>query len=146
MKIGDKLFMVNRDDRYSSLEDHNFNIIEVSAVMQCRGIQLVTFGNLRKFSIDPEHFIEEMGRTKKDVIHYGRRYSPDGVIVVKTNSLEDAAQKISKENNNTYWRIEDAKPELKNLISGQLEVLIRREKDLKDLITKIKQVLNEYDK
>lgn len=142
MRVGDKLYRVNRDNRNSRLEDHNFIIIELTGHLKVGFTNLLCFGYLDQLNLCPSDLIKSMRNSNGDVIHL-RNGDRGGVIVVKADSLEEAATKISEVDRSVYIQKEDAREEVKTLLQGELKAMMGRQKSLEETINQISESLKE---
>jgi hypothetical protein len=149
MKIGDNLYVVNKDDRTSSLDEHNFKILELKCIFKVNDFTTLKYfvarwGNsgrdrFGKF-IHPFDALKEIYDKNKTII----KTWADGDIVVTTHeTMEELKDDLTGGFDNIYINKDDAKDELKFLMTKHLETLKDRHLGLTETIEKLNKNLKE---
>jgi hypothetical protein len=150
MNIGDNLYIVNRDDRISSVDEHNFKILELKCIFKVSEFTTLKYFVSRwgssgrdqfgKF-IHPFEVLREIKSDNKTIIKSWR----DGEVVVTTHeTMEELKDDLSGGFDKIYVSKDDAKDEIKSLLTMHLETLKSRETDLKETIEQLNRNLKEF--
>jgi hypothetical protein len=144
MKLGDKIFKVNRDDRLSDVDTHDFIVLELRAQIQVNSFQTLSYFSARHFSDDTSRFLKPqpiMGDVQKNGGTLYIRHFEGDIIVTMEKTLKDLSKVLKEKHSMFYTTKEDAKPEIYDIMKQQLAVMERKAETLVKEIECVKGIL-----
>lgn len=143
INIGDKLFQVNRDDRTHGVDDHLFNELECKGIFKINDIVTIRYlGKVIDLHSTPKESYEHMRRIGQTTSTYFDH--PNQTIVTMHDNFKDLLNDLSELEHRKYYSEKvDARDELIDLLSGQLEAVKRRKESIDGTIESMEKTLKE---
>jgi len=144
INIGDVFYIVNRDDRKSTIENHRFTCLEITSITKDDSVWAFGTNNA---PIDLYGFIKTHRNSYKENIKqfYVANRDRSQVAVMGTSIVEIKKTLETALGRKVYSDKESSKEELKDLLEGELKETNRRIESMLEAKTILEKRLKTYE-